>query len=318
LTRGTRPPCGRPGRPPSAWPRPPRGPRRRGSRPRRPGRAGARAAGRLREGAAERVEVPSLALDRRGRRAPLARTTAQSFVEVSPSTVIRLRLVPPPRRAPVAGGGLDAASVVRKPASWPCSGDHARALAIPPTTQVEPPTGNSTATSFGLVSVVMMARPRRPRRGGRGAGPPPRCPHDPLHGKAHADDTGRGHEHSSTGQPTAWARSPPSRGRPRAPPRRWRPFAQPALTTIARARPPPSAAGRGPPAPLHEVGGKDAGGGAGAVGHHEREVEAVGLDARATAAARKPSGAVTPCSRCGLLTSAASRHAGLAASPRPP
>ena len=69
-------------------------------------------------------------------------------------------------------------------------------LAIPPTTHACSPTGNSTATSLGLVSVVMIARaasapawresaPARLRDAGA----------DLLHRQADADDAGRGHQH---------------------------------------------------------------------------------------------------------------------------
>ena len=155
-------------------------------------------------------------------------------------------------------------------------------FAIPPTMHVHFPDGNSTATSLGLVSVVMIARaasapPCRERRRPASATPARtfsmgrRTPMTPVE----ATST------SSTGQAILSATIPAVSRASRRPPAPVPAFAHPALT-IDRARPASPKVllrddhrGR-----LGEVRGEDAGRGAGGVRHQEREVEAVGLDPR--------------------------------------
>ena len=110
--------------------------------------------------------------------APLASTTAQSFVEVSPSTVMRLRLAPTAATSAWRSSGAStAASVVKKASMVARFGAIMPApFAIAPTRQVFSPTRKSTTTCFGFVSVVMMARaasapPSRETRGAASAIP---------------------------------------------------------------------------------------------------------------------------------------------------
>src|SRR5438445_426679 len=92
--------------------------------------------------------------------APLASSSAVSFVLVSPSTEMALKLRSPTRRGSgwsVAGSAT--ASVVSTASSVAMSGWIMPApLAIPPTVTIPPGVSNRTAQCFGRVSVVMMAR----------------------------------------------------------------------------------------------------------------------------------------------------------------
>ena len=90
---------------------------------------------------------------------PLARMMQLSLVEVSPSTLIRLKLWSPTEvRAFCSRAGEIAQSVVRKQSMVPMLGwIMPLPLAMPPMTTSLPSSWKETATSFFWVSVVMMA-----------------------------------------------------------------------------------------------------------------------------------------------------------------
>ena len=90
---------------------------------------------------------------------PFASTMQESLVEVSPSTLMRLKLTwTVSSRAVRIISGEMAQSVVRKQSMVPILGwIMPLPLAMPPMRTVLPPTVVSTATSFFSVSVVMMA-----------------------------------------------------------------------------------------------------------------------------------------------------------------
>ena len=90
---------------------------------------------------------------------PLARIMHESLVEVSPSTLMRLKLLlAVASRAFFSIGAAMAQSVVRKQSMVPMLGwIMPLPLAMPPMRQVLPPMTVSTAASFFTVSVVMMA-----------------------------------------------------------------------------------------------------------------------------------------------------------------
>ena len=90
---------------------------------------------------------------------PLASTTQVSLVEVSPSTVTRLKVLPATsRRASSSISGVMAQSVVMKASMVPMFGwIMPEPLAIAPSLTSLPPTVQERAISFFTVSVVIMA-----------------------------------------------------------------------------------------------------------------------------------------------------------------